>query len=103
MAQHVSPGVFVSIVDLSEYVRNVPSTIGFVPIICESGPDNELIATNGEDFYKVFGEPDIKYAGRTWGQGPYVAHSFLQQSDSLYVMRCLPTSEIGRASCRERV
>jgi hypothetical protein len=92
MVQHVSPGVFVTITDLSEYVREVPSTIGFIPIICEKGPDNELIYTNGRDFIPDFGEPNILYAGRKWSQGPYVANNFLKESDSLYVMRCMPNN-----------
>ena len=87
---HVAPGVFTKIIDLSEYVAGIPSTIGFIPIICEKGPDNQLIQTNAKDFYVDFGEPDINYAGKSAGQGPYVAGSFLRESDSLYVIRCLP-------------
>lgn len=90
MAQNVSPGVYTKIIDLSEYVRNVPSTIGFIPIICEQGPDNQLIFTNARDFFLDFGEPDISYATKTFGQGPYICNSFLRESDSLYVIRCLP-------------
>lgn len=90
MAVNVSPGVYTRIVDLSEYVRQVPSTIGFIPIICEQGPDNQLVLTNSNDFFLDFGEPDINYVGKNWGSGPYVASSFLTQSDSLYVVRCMP-------------
>ena len=90
MAEHVSPGVYSKIIDLSEYVATVPSTIGFIPIICEQGPDNQLILTNGTDFYIDFGNPDITYVGKAYGEGPYVASSFLKESDSLYVIRCLP-------------
>lgn len=89
--QYVSPGVFSKIIDLSEYVRSVPSTIGFIPFFCEQGPDNTLIYTNSVDFYKDFGEPNINYVGKDWGSGPYVAAAFLEQSDNLYVMRVLPT------------
>jgi len=90
MAQNVSPGVFTKIIDLSEYVRSIPSTIGFIPIISEQGPDNQLVFTNSEDFYTDFGEPNINYVGKLYGQGPYVASSFLKESDSLYVIRCMP-------------
>lgn len=90
MAQHVSPGVYTKIVDLSEYVQSVPSTIGFLPIISERGPDNQLILTNARDFYIDFGEPNINYGGKKWGQGMYVASSFLKNSDSLYVIRVTP-------------
>ena len=88
---NVSPGVYTKIIDLSAYVQSVPSTIGFLPIICEHGPDNELIQTNSQDFFYDYGEPNIGYAGKTYGQGPYIAYSFLKESESLYVVRCLPT------------
>ena len=70
MAAHVAPGVYTKIIDLSEYVRNVPSTIGFIPIISEQGPDNEFVFTNGQDFFQDFGEPNINYASKQFGQGP---------------------------------
>lgn len=92
MAQNVAPGIYTKIIDLSEYVRSVPSTIGFVPIICEQGPDNQLIFTNSQDAFLDFGEPDISYTGNKYfGQGPYIMESFLKESDSLYLIRCLPT------------
>lgn len=87
---NVAPGVYTTIIDLSEYVAGTPSTIGFLPIICEQGEDNKLISTNARDFFIDFGEPNINYAGKSYGQGPYVASSFLRESDSLYVVRCLP-------------
>jgi len=89
---NVSPGVFTKIIDLSEYVRNVPSTIGFMCIVSEKGPDNQLIFTNARDFYVDFGEPNINYGGKSFGQGMYVASSFLRNSDSLFIIRVLPTS-----------
>ena len=95
MAIHVSPGVYSKIIDLSEYVQMVPGTIGFVVIVSEQGPDNELVFTNSRDFYLDFGEPNIKYLkqfGKAFGQGPYVADSFLKQSSALYVIRALPDS-----------
>ena len=91
---HVSPGVYVRIFDLSEYVQNVPSTIGFLALVCEKGPDNELVFTNARDFYKDFGEPNILYGGKQFGQGPYVASAFLQNSDALYVIRVMPSGEL---------
>ena len=87
---NVSPGVYTKIIDLSEYVQNVPSTIAFLPIICERGQDNELIFTNSRDFYIDFGEPNITYVGKDFGQGPYIADSFFKESDSMYIVRCLP-------------
>jgi hypothetical protein len=94
MAINVSPGVFTRIVDLSEYVRQVPSTIGFIPIFTEKGPDNELIFTNGSDYFKDFGEPNAIWGGggegTKWTYGQYCAANFLSQSDSLYVVRLMP-------------
>ena len=87
---NVAPGVYTTIIDLSEYVAGTPSTIGFLPIICEQGEDNKLVLTNARDFYIDYGEPNINYAGKSYGQGPYVASSFLRESDSLYIIRCLP-------------
>jgi len=92
---NVSPGVFSKIIDLSEYVVGIPSTIGFLPIISEKGSDNKLILTNSQDFYRDFGDPDILYVGKAYGQGPYVADAFLKQSDALYVVRCLPQGVDG--------
>lgn len=88
---NVAPGVYTTIIDLSEYVAGTPSTIGFIPIISEQGEDNKLITTNARDFFIDFGEPNINYAGKNYGQGPYIASSFLRESDSLYVIRCLPS------------
>lgn len=90
MGQHVAPGVYTKIIDLSEYVRSVPSTIGFIPIISDMGPDNQLVFTNARDFFYDFGTPNINYASKLFSQGPYVCSSFLKESDSLYVVRCLP-------------
>lgn len=89
---NVSPGVYVKIIDLSEYVQNVPSTIGFLALVTEKGPDNELVFTNARDFYKDFGEPNIAFGGKNYGQGPYVASAFLQNSDALYVLRVMPAT-----------
>lgn len=87
---NVAPGVYTTIIDLSEYVAGTPSTIGFLPIICEQGEDNKLISTNARDFFIDYGEPNINYAGKSYGQGPYISSSFLRESDSLYIIRCLP-------------
>jgi hypothetical protein len=92
MAINVSPGVYVKIVDLSEYVRQVPSTIGFIPIFSEKGPDNQLVFTNGSDYFKDFGEPNVIWGGgnNKWTFGQYCASNFLSQSDALYVVRMMP-------------
>ena len=86
---YVSPGVYTKIIDLSAYVRSVPSTIGFIAILSEKGRDNELVFTNARDFYMEFGEPNINYANAEYSQGMYVADSFLKNTDSLYVIRVM--------------
>ncbi len=87
MAMNVSPGVYTKIIDLSDYTRSVPSTIGFICIYSEKGRDREFIETNARDFYMEFGEPNIVYGGKAFGQSMYVASSFLKNSDRLYVIR----------------
>ncbi len=88
---NISPGVYSKIIDLSTYVQRTPSAIGFIPIISELGPDNQLVFTNSQDFFLDFGLPNVNYAGKAYGGGPYIANSFLQESDSLYTVRVLPT------------
>lgn len=89
----LAPGVYSSIRDLSAFVDNQPSTTGFIAMICESGPDNELIRVTNNTFNSVFGVPNLNYThSSTFGMGPYVASSFLEESNNLYVIRCLPTT-----------
>lgn len=91
----ISPGVYTKIIDLSDYVRSVPGTFGFIALVSEKGPDNRLVLTNARDFYLDFGEPNINYLGTVglqYCQGKYVASSFLTQSDNLYVIRVTPES-----------
>jgi len=88
---HVAPGIYTKIIDLSTYVQNVPSTIGFLPIISEQGLDNELVLTTTDTFYRDYGNPNLDYAGKSFSQGPYIASNFLTQSGALYIIRCLPS------------
>jgi len=90
---NISPGVYSKVIDLSTYVRSVPGTVGFISLVSEKGPDNELVATNARDFYLDFGAPNINFGGtymQSFTQGAYVASSFLTESDNLYVIRVLP-------------
>ena len=91
MANYVSIGVFSKLTDLSQYVEAVPGTVGYIAIVSDRGPDNMVLPTNRKDFFRVYGRPNINYAGSTFGFGPYVASRFLAQSDSLYVTRVMPT------------
>lgn len=89
---HPSPGVYTKITDIGTYLEANPSTVGFIPIISEKGPDNRIVQINStEEFYQTFGEPEIGYVPG-YSQGPYVASEFLRNTNSLYVIRCLPLS-----------
>jgi len=88
---NISPGVYTKIIDLSNYVQQVPSTIGFIAALTEKGPDNEVTFVGGRsELISKWGEPNIAMYGKNYGQGPYCAYNFLGESGSLYFMRCLP-------------
>ncbi len=88
---NVSPGVFTKIIDLSTFIQNVPSTIGFACGFSKKGRDNELIFIGSRsDFISEWGDPDIRDYGKNYGQGPYVAYNHLGESGALYWMRLLP-------------
>ena len=88
---NVSPGVYTKIIDLSQFVQAVPSTIGFISAITEKGEDNVLkFIGSRADFISEFGEPNISTYGKNYGQGPYCAYNYLGEAGSLYFMRCLP-------------
>jgi len=91
MAANVSPGVFSKIIDLSQFVQAVPSTIGFIAALTEKGEDNVLkFIGSRSDYISEFGEPNISTYGKQYGQGPYCAYNYLGESGALYFMRCLP-------------
>jgi len=91
MGQNISPGVYTRIIDLSEYLADIPGTIGFLPILSKRGPDNKLMfVTSKEQFINTYGEPNILDYGKYYSQGPYVAYQHLGVSSHLYVLRALP-------------
>jgi len=91
MAQNISPGVYTKIIDLSQYLQDIPGTFGFCPVLTKRGPDNQLVFIgNGKDFRSLFGKPDISIFGQQYGQGPYIVHNHLSIATSCYVMRALP-------------
>ena len=91
MANNISAGVYSKIIDLSEYVQQVPGTIGFINALTKKGRDNQLIFVSSKsDLIKEWGEPNISDYGKYYGQGLYCAYNFLGESGSLYFMRCLP-------------
>ena len=92
LGQMVSPGVYSRIIDLSEYLQDIPGTVGFLPILSKRGPDNKLVfVSSNEQFRKLYGDPNILDYGKDFGQGPYVAAKHLGVSSHLYVLRALPT------------
>jgi hypothetical protein len=87
---NVSPGVFTKIIDLSQFIQAVPSTIGFMCAVTEKGEDNVLrFIGSRADFISEFGEPDISVYGKNYGQGQYCAYNYLGEAGSLYFMRVL--------------
>ena len=90
MAANVSPGVFSKIIDLSQFVQAVPSTIGFITAFTEKGEDNKLrFIGSRADFISEYGEPNIAIYGKNYGQGPYCAYNYLGESGALYFIRAL--------------
>lgn len=88
---NVSPGVFTKIIDLSQYIQAVPSTIGFICGFTRKGRDNELIFVGSRsEFIAEWGEPNIKDYTKNYGQAPYLVYNHLGESGGLYWMRLLP-------------
>lgn len=91
MSNNISAGVYSKIIDLSEYVQQVPGTIGYINALTKKGRDNQLIFISSKsDLIKEWGEPNITDYGKYYGQGLYCACNFLSESGSLFFMRCLP-------------
>jgi hypothetical protein len=91
MGNMISPGVYTRIIDLSEYLADIPGTVGFLPILSRRGPDNKLqFVSSKEQFINMYGDPNILDYGKYYGQGPYVAWQHLNSSSHLYVLRALP-------------
>ena len=87
---NVSPGVYTKIIDLSQFVQAVPSTIGFIAALTEKGEDNKLrFIGSRADFISEFGEPNISTYGKNYGQGPYCSYNYLGESGALYFMRVM--------------
>lgn len=86
----ISPGVTSKIYQISSYVQQVPSSIGFICALTEKGRDNELVyLADRSDLVPEFGEPSMNY-GKNYSQGLYCAYNFLGES-AIYFIRCLPT------------
>jgi len=95
MGQMISPGVYTTIIDLSQYLADVPGTVGFIPVLTKSGPDNKLMfVSSNEQYLSTYGKPNITDYGTVYGQGPYVATQHLSVSSHLYVLRALPDDAV---------
>jgi hypothetical protein len=91
MATNASPGVYSNIIDLSSYVQQVPSTIGFVCALTKRGRDNQLVyLTSKQQLVTEWGNPDYQTYGKDFGQGENIAFNYLGESGGIYFMRCLP-------------
>ena len=91
MGSNISPGVYSKIIDLSNYVQAVPSTIGCLMALTKKGKDNQFTFVGSRsELISGWGEPNIQDYGKNYGQGLYEAYNFLGESGSLYFMRCLP-------------
>lgn len=91
MASNISPGVYSKIVDLSSFVQQVPSTIGFMCGLTKKGEDNKLkFYSSRSQYISEHGEPNISDFGLKFGQGPYMAYNYLGDSGALFFMRCMP-------------
>ena len=74
----ISPGVNVKVIDLSEYVNQVPGTIGCICILSKKGPDNELyFISSQKELLENFGNPNIEDFGKDFSQGLYIANEFM--------------------------
>jgi len=88
---NVSPGVYSKIIDISDYVQSVPSTIGCLMALTKKGKDNQFsFVGSRSELISGWGEPNINDYGKNYGQGLYEAYNFLGESGALYFMRCLP-------------
>lgn len=84
-------GVESKIIDLSTYVQAVPSTIGFICALSRKGEDNKLRFLGGRpELISEYGEPDVPFFGKYYGQGMHNVYNFLGESGACYFMRPLP-------------
>lgn len=88
---NISPNVYTKIIDLSSYIDQIPSTIGFICVLAKKGPDNIVYFLDGqEELITKFGYPNIEDFGKDYSQGLYIANNFIKESGALYIVRCMP-------------
>ena len=81
------PGVYSEVVDSSFGVQASAGSTGFVCLMSQKGPDNQLML-HGEvtDILKTYGNVDVT----SYGQGMKIAIQYLRFSNQLYALRVTP-------------
>lgn len=88
---HLSPGVYTKIIDLSEYLQDIPGSIAYIPVLSRRGPDNKMqFVSSNKQFFETYGKPNLSDYGKNYSQGMYIAANHVSVASSLFVMRCLP-------------
>ena len=88
---HISPGVYVSIVDQSEFINAVPTVVGFEPFFSDRGVDGKLTFINGQKTLRTsFYVEDLSKQGKNFREGWMSMDRWLAISGSAYGMRLLP-------------
>lgn len=88
---HISPGVYVNIVDQSEYVNASPVTTVFVPFFSDKGIDNKLAYINGQRTLRSeYLVEDFTKQGKNFREGWMCLDRWLAISGSSYGIRLLP-------------
>jgi len=86
----IAPGVYSQFYDLSTYVEQLPSTIGFMCFLSDKGPDNKMVyMSSRKNFLETYGDPNYgKYL--SYAEGLLTADNFMKNSPSMYMMRVMP-------------
>lgn len=89
---HISPGVYLQIVDQSEFVNAASVTTVFTPFFSDKGKDNELVYINGQKTLRSeFAVEDFLKQGKNYREGWIDLDRWLSISGSSYGMRLLPS------------
>ena len=88
---HISPGVYVNIIDESEFVNAVPVATAFIPFFSDRGIANKLVFINGDKTLRdSFYVEDLSKQGKNFREGYICQSRWLRVSGSTYGMRILP-------------
>jgi hypothetical protein len=88
---HISPGVYLNIIDQSEFINAVPVVSKFLPFFSDRGPENSLTFINGRKTLRSsFMVDDLSKQGKNFREGWLCLDRWLGISGSAYGMRLLP-------------